>query len=58
MPMTIQTPRIAVRDTTLNGLLDKPAKANQVRCDLESVQVSCQGVCGEWSKGFGGHDKK
>ncbi|CAM9265978.1 unnamed protein product [Pylaiella littoralis] len=28
MPMTVQTPRIALRDTTLDGLLDEPAKAN------------------------------
>lgn len=28
--MTVQTPRIAIRDTTIDGLLDKPAKANQV----------------------------
>ena len=30
MPMTIQTPRICVKDTTLGGLLDKPAKAGRV----------------------------
>ena len=30
MPMTVQTPRIAINDTTLDGLLDKPAKKNWV----------------------------
>ncbi|CAM9775756.1 unnamed protein product [Ascophyllum nodosum] len=28
MPMTIQTPRIAIRDTTIDGIFDTPAKAN------------------------------
>ncbi|CAM9775686.1 unnamed protein product [Ascophyllum nodosum] len=27
MPMTIQTPRIAIRDTDIDGILDKPARA-------------------------------
>lgn len=30
MPMTIQTPRITINDTTIDGILDKPAKANWV----------------------------
>lgn len=28
--MTIQTPRITINDTTIDGILDKPAKANWV----------------------------
>lgn len=30
MPMTVATPRIAIKDSTLGGLLDKPAKAKWV----------------------------
>lgn len=43
MPMTVQTPRIAIRDTTIDGLLDKPAKANQVSqpyCATRCVSVA------------------
>jgi len=45
--MTVQTPRIAIRDTTLDGLLDKPAKANEVRYGADPGQADTQPSLGE-----------
>ena len=39
MPMTIQTPRIAIRDTTIDGIFDTPAKANWVRFGARGFAV-------------------
>ncbi|CAM9740579.1 unnamed protein product, partial [Hapterophycus canaliculatus] len=42
MPMTVQTPRIAIRDTTLDGLLEKPAKANKTVFILQIRQAAAE----------------
>lgn len=42
MPTTIQTPRIALRDTTIDGLLDKPAKKNWTVFILQIREAAAQ----------------
>eukprot|EP00904_Undaria_pinnatifida_P011760 jgi/Undpi1/7714/HiC_scaffold_23.g10187.m1 len=42
MPMTVQTPRICIKDTTLGGLLDKPAKAGKTVFILQIRQAAAE----------------